>query len=41
MDVKNSIGNGEAKKRTCTTHEHELRGAGGMLVGEEVHGGGK
>ena len=30
-DVKNSIGNGEAKELMCTTHGHELRGriAGG------------
>ena len=26
-DVKNSIGNGEAKTLTCTTLGHELRGA--------------
>ena len=25
-EVKNSIGNGEAKELTCTTHGHELRG---------------
>ena len=25
-EVKNSIGNGEAKELICTTHEHELRG---------------
>ena len=24
-DVKNSIGNGEAKELTCMTHGHELR----------------
>ena len=24
-EVKNSIGNGEAKKLTCTAHGHELR----------------
>ena len=24
-EVKNSMGNGEAKELTCTTHEHELR----------------
>ena len=24
-EVKNSIGNGEAKKLICTTHGHELR----------------
>ena len=31
VDVKNSIGNGEAKELMCTTHGHELRGriAGG------------
>ena len=30
-EIKNSIGNGEAKKLICTTHGHELRGvnAGG------------
>ena len=30
-DVKNSIGNGEAKELICMTHGHELRGniAGG------------
>ena len=27
-DVKNSIGNREAKELICTTHEHELRGGG-------------
>ena len=31
---KNSIGNGEAKELTCTTHGHELKG--GMQVGESV-----
>ena len=25
-DVKNNIGNGEAKELICTTHAHELRG---------------
>ena len=25
MEVKNSIGNGEAKELTCTTHRYELR----------------
>ena len=25
-NVKNSIGNGEAKELTCMTHGHELRG---------------
>ena len=24
-EVKNSIGNGEAKEHICTTHGHELR----------------
>ena len=32
-EVKNSMGNGEAKELTCTTHVHELRGCG-MWVGE-------
>ena len=32
-DVNNSIENGEAKELTCTTHGHELRGGGAMLVG--------
>ena len=31
-DVKNSIGNGEAKELVCTPHGHELRVVG-MLVG--------
>ena len=31
---KSSIGGGEAKELTCTTHGHELRGA--MLVGRGV-----
>ena len=37
-EVKNSIGNGEAKELICTTHGHELRGrdAGG---GEVQDGG--
>ena len=31
-EVKNSIGNGEAKELVCTTHGHELRwrNAGGL-----------
>ena len=37
-DVKNSIGNGEAKELTCMTHGHELRG--GLLKGRGVPGGG-
>ena len=28
MEVKNSIGNVEAKELTCTTHGHELKGWG-------------
>ena len=36
-DVKNSIGNGEAKELTCTTRGHELRG--GLLEGMGVLGG--
>ena len=40
-EVKNSIGNGEAKELMCMTHGHELRQ--GMLVGgcraEENKGG--
>ena len=38
-EVKNCIGNGEAKDLICTTHGHELRE--GMLVGGEVQGGGE
>ena len=38
-EVKNSIGNGEAKELICRTHGHELR-VGVMLVGGEVKGGG-
>ena len=40
MDVKNNIGNGEAKKLICMTHGHELRGRrddGGL----GVQGGGE
>ena len=37
-EVKNSIGNGEAKELTCMTHGHELRG--GVLEGRGVHSGG-
>ena len=37
--VKNSIGNGEAKELTCMIHGHELRG--GMLEGGSVQGGGE
>ena len=35
-EVRNSIGNGEAKELTCTPHTHELRG--GMLKGGRVQG---
>ena len=38
-EVKNSIGNGEAKELICTTHGHELRGAG-MLEGWGAQGRG-
>ena len=36
-EVKNSIGNGEAKDLICMAHGHELRG--GMLEGIGVPGG--
>ena len=38
-EIKNGIGNGEAKELICTTHEQELSG-GGMLEGRgcEVEG---
>ena len=32
-EVKNSMGNGEAKELICMTHGHELRGGGVTLVG--------
>ena len=32
-EVKNTMGSGESKELVCTTHGHELRGAG-MQVGE-------
>ena len=35
-DVKNSIGNREAKELICTIHGHEL--TGGLLEGREVSG---
>ena len=38
-EVKNSIGNGEAKERTCMTQGHELRWGNGD--GREVQGGGE
>ena len=37
-EIKNSIGNGQAKELTCTTHGHELRR--GMLEGKGVVQGG-
>ena len=36
-DVKNSIGNREAKELICTTHGHEL--SGGLWEGMGVPGG--
>ena len=39
-EVKNSIGNVEAKELTCMTHGYELR-EGGMLVERSMQGGGK
>ena len=38
-EVKNSIGNVEAKELICMTNGHELRGAGMWVRG--VQGGGK
>ena len=38
-DVKNSIGNGEAKELTQVTHGHELRS--GLLERREVLGKGR
>ena len=38
-EVKNIIGNGEAKELMCTTHGHELNG--GMLVRGGIQGGGE
>ena len=38
-DIKNSIGNGEAKEPTCTTHGHEL--GEGLLEGMRVPGRGR
>ena len=44
-EVKNSIGNGEAKELICTTHGHELGGrqgnAGGMGCRAEGEKNGK
>ena len=39
-EVKNTIGNGEAKELICMTHGHELRGSR-MLGGGEVQSGGE
>ena len=36
-EVKNSIGNGEAKELICTTHGHELR-RGGNTGGRRLQG---
>ena len=38
-ELKNSIGDREAKELTCMTHRHKLRG--GILVGVGVQGGGE
>ena len=32
-EVKNSVGNGEAKVLICTTHDDELRGQGILVEG--------
>ena len=42
-EVKNSIGNGEAKELKCTTHRYELRGrnASGAGAGGGGERGGK
>ena len=40
-EVKNTIGNGEAKELTCTTRGHELRQGREMLGGGEVEGKGR
>ena len=36
-EVKNSIGNGEARELICTTHGHEL--SGGNVGGKGLQGG--
>ena len=42
VDVKNNIGNGEAKELTCTTQGHELRRGGADIHGKgELGEGGK
>ena len=38
-EVKNSVGNGEAKELPCATHGHELR-VGAMLERVGMQGGG-
>ena len=38
-EVKNRIGNGEAKELTCTTHGHELRVGGAGRRGLKGRGG--
>ena len=38
-EVKNGMGNGEAKELTCTTHGHELRLGGNDGGSGEVQGG--
>ena len=42
-EIKNSVGNGEAKEHICMSHGHELRlgGGGEMLVGWGVQGRGE
>ena len=35
-EVKNSMGNGEAKEVLCTTHGHELRGGDGGGRGDKL-----
>ena len=37
-EVRNTIGNGEAKELMCMTHGHELK-LGGVLEGKGVLGG--
>ena len=39
-EVKNSVGNEEAKELICTTHGHELRG-GGNDGGRVIQGRGE
>ena len=41
MDVKNSVGNGEAKELICMTHGHELRGKELMEAMGILGGGGQ